>query len=240
MIVDKGRAVGVVAGGKAWRAKQSSPGSIPSCCSTGWFRRARSSPTVERRMTNWKCESATFRMNVALSELPKFTVLPKKGDHLTAGIIMAPSLDYMDRAFVDAKRDGWSEKPVIEMLIPSTLDPTLAPKGKHVASPVLPAFQLRPRPGPKLGQGEREGGRHGHRDGRKPCAGLRQVDPRPADPLAARPRTPLRADRRRYFPRQDGPRPIVQRPADDRRLPTIACRSRASICADRARTPAAE
>ena len=49
-------------------------------------------------MTNWKCESATFRMNVALSELPKFTVLPKKGNHLTAGIIMAPSLGYMDRA----------------------------------------------------------------------------------------------------------------------------------------------
>ena len=54
-------------------------------------------------MHGWKCESATFRMNVALSELPKFTVLPKKGDHLTAGIIMAPSLDYMHRAWLDAE-----------------------------------------------------------------------------------------------------------------------------------------
>jgi phytoene dehydrogenase-like protein len=61
-------------------------------------------------------------------------VLPKKGDHLTAGIIMAPSLDYMDRAFIDAKKDGWSKQPIIEMLIPTTLDPGLAPKGKHVAS----------------------------------------------------------------------------------------------------------
>jgi phytoene dehydrogenase-like protein len=85
-------------------------------------------------MHGWKCESATFRMNVALSELPKFTVLPKKGNHLTAGIIMAPSLDYMYRAWVDAEVNGWARQPIIEMLIPSTLDPGLAPKGKHVAS----------------------------------------------------------------------------------------------------------
>jgi phytoene dehydrogenase-like protein len=73
-------------------------------------------------------------MNVALSELPRFTSLPEAGDHLTAGIIMAPSLAYMDRAFIDAKRDGWSRQPIIEMLIPSTLDDSLAPAGAHVAS----------------------------------------------------------------------------------------------------------
>ena len=47
---------------------------------------------------------------------------------------MAPSMDYMHRAHADAALNGWSSKPVIEMLIPSTLDPSLAPKGKHVAS----------------------------------------------------------------------------------------------------------
>jgi len=73
-------------------------------------------------------------MNVALSELPKFSVLPKKGNHLTAGIIMAPSLNYMHRAYLEAAVNGWSRHPIIEMLIPSTLDSTLAPKGKHVAS----------------------------------------------------------------------------------------------------------
>jgi phytoene dehydrogenase-like protein len=90
--------------------------------------------SVHRHMTNWSCESATFRMNVALSELPRFTVKPETGDHLTAGIIMAPSLSYMDRAFTDAKQQGWSKQPIIEMLIPTTLDPALAPDGKHVAS----------------------------------------------------------------------------------------------------------
>jgi phytoene dehydrogenase-like protein len=89
-----------------------------------------------RRMRNWRCGSGTFRMNVALSSLPSFTALPgnQVADHHTAGIIMAPSLAYMDRAFVDARQRGWSREPIIEMLIPSTLDDTLAPKGAHVAS----------------------------------------------------------------------------------------------------------
>jgi phytoene dehydrogenase-like protein len=56
------------------------------------------------------------------------------GDHLTAGIIIAPDLAYMDRAFLDARRDGWSREPIVEMLIPSMLDDSLAPQGRHVAS----------------------------------------------------------------------------------------------------------
>ena len=88
------------------------------------------------RMDGWRCGSGTFRMNVALSRLPSFTALPGDAlaDHHTAGIIMAPSLAYMDRAYGDARRDGWSRQPIIEMLIPSTLDDTLAPPGAHVAS----------------------------------------------------------------------------------------------------------
>lgn len=87
-----------------------------------------------RRMRGWKCGSGTFRMNVALSELPRFTCRPEPGPHHGAGIVIAPSLDYMDRAFIDAKQQGWSKQPIVEMLIPSTLDDTLAPEGQHVAS----------------------------------------------------------------------------------------------------------
>jgi len=87
-----------------------------------------------RRIASFKMGSATFRMNVALSELPRFTVLPEPGDHHSSGIIIAPSLDYMDRAFTDAKQSGMSQQPIVEMLIPSTLDDTLAPPGHHVAS----------------------------------------------------------------------------------------------------------
>jgi phytoene dehydrogenase-like protein len=86
------------------------------------------------RISRYRCGSGTFRMNVALSELPRFTCLPEAGDHMTAGIIIAPSLAYMEQAYADARAHGWSKAPIVEMLIPSTLDDSLAPKGAHVAS----------------------------------------------------------------------------------------------------------
>ena len=79
-------------------------------------------------------ESAVFREVDDLEIVPRFTALPEPGDHLTAGIIMAPTLDYMDRAYLDARQYGWSREPIVEMLIPSTLDDSLAPAGRHVAS----------------------------------------------------------------------------------------------------------
>lgn len=89
-----------------------------------------------QRIRNWKCVSATFRMNVALSELPDFSCMPGKTaqDHHKSGIIFAPSLRYMEQAYFDARTHGCSRAPVVEMLIPSTVDDTLAPPGRHVAS----------------------------------------------------------------------------------------------------------
>ncbi len=91
-------------------------------------------PEFRRRMRGYRVGSGTFRMNVALSELPRFTCLPEPGEHLQSGIIIAPTLDYMDRAYTDAKQHGMSKRPIVEMLIPSTVDDSLAPPGKHVAS----------------------------------------------------------------------------------------------------------
>ncbi|MBV1694125.1 MAG: NAD(P)/FAD-dependent oxidoreductase [Hyphomicrobiales bacterium] len=80
--------------------------------------------------------SGTFRMNVALSELSDFLCRPGReaAPHHGAGIIIGPSLNYLDRAYTDARREGWSREPIVEMLIPSTIDATLAPPGQHVAS----------------------------------------------------------------------------------------------------------
>ena len=88
------------------------------------------------RIERLRVGSATFRMNVALSELPKFSAAPRDdgGAHLGSGIILAPSLEYMDHAYAQARLEGISRRPIVEMLIPSTLDATLAPKGAHVAS----------------------------------------------------------------------------------------------------------
>jgi phytoene dehydrogenase-like protein len=94
------------------------------------------SPELRSHFTGIKSGSGTFRMNVALSELPDFTCLPGKAQapHHATGIVIGPTLDYLEQAYLDARQHGWSKEPVVEMLIPSTLDDSLTPKGQHVAS----------------------------------------------------------------------------------------------------------
>ena len=89
-----------------------------------------------KAIKGYKNGSGTFRMNVALSELPDFTCLPGKAvaEHHQCGIVLSPTLDYMDEAYRDAKATGISKRPIVEILIPSTLDDSLAPPGQHVAS----------------------------------------------------------------------------------------------------------
>ena len=88
------------------------------------------------RIAGYRCGSGTFRMNVALSELPDFIALPGKTaePHHASGIVIAPSLAYMERAYFDARTRGWSIEPIVEVLIPSVVDDLLAPPGMHVAS----------------------------------------------------------------------------------------------------------
>jgi phytoene dehydrogenase-like protein len=134
ILVKRGRAAGVVAGGRAWRARAVAANLHPKLLFGQLLPDGAVPPEVSRRMAGISSQSATFRMNVALAEPPRFTSLPEQGDHLTAGIIMAPSLAHMDRAYLDARRGPWSAEPIVEMLIPSTLDESLAPPGRHVAS----------------------------------------------------------------------------------------------------------
>ena len=106
---------------------------------------------------NWRCASGTFRMNVALRELPDFSCLPGTtlAPHHTAGIILAPDVGYMENAYIEARQSGWSKNPVVEMLIPSTIDPTLAPEGCHVASLFCQHFDF-DLPGERNWDDERE------------------------------------------------------------------------------------
>jgi phytoene dehydrogenase-like protein len=135
VIVEKGRAVGVVTSdGAVRRARVIASNLHPKLLFGRLVDRSFLSPDFNERIERYRSGSGTFRMNVALSELPRFACLPEAGDHLTAGIIMAPSLGYMDTAFADARAHGWSKAPIVEMLIPSTLDDSLAPAGRHVAS----------------------------------------------------------------------------------------------------------
>ena len=146
VLVEGDRVVGVILdNGESVRAKYVASNVNPKLLYTQLMPEGALAKPFRDRIGKWRNGSGTFRMNVALSALPSFTALPGSGDHLTAGIILAPSLAYMDRAWLDAKEHGWSRQPVVEMLIPSTLDGTLSPPGQHVASlfcqhvaPVLP------------------------------------------------------------------------------------------------------
>jgi phytoene dehydrogenase-like protein len=148
VLVEAGRAVGVVTEkGEAIRARSVVSNLNPKLLYGSLIDPTALPQDFRERISHWRCGSGTFRMNVALSELPDFTVLPGRSlaEHHTSGIIMAPSLAYMDQAYLDAKAGGWSKRPIVEMLIPSTLDDSLAPPGQHVASlfcqhvaPVLP------------------------------------------------------------------------------------------------------
>jgi phytoene dehydrogenase-like protein len=135
VIVERGRATGVVLGdGTPVRARAVIANVDPQQLFQRLLPREAVPPAMAARMKRWKAGSGTFRMNVALSKLPAFSALPAAGDHLTAGIILAPSLAYMDQAYRDCVSSGWSRAPIIEMVIPSTLDDSLAPPGAHVAS----------------------------------------------------------------------------------------------------------
>ncbi|NEU95538.1 phytoene desaturase family protein [Bradyrhizobium uaiense] len=135
VIVEKDRATGVILdNGETIRAKYVASNVNPKLLYTRLVPDGALPGEFLARISRWQNGSGTFRMNVALSALPSFTALPGQGDHLTAGIIIAPSLGYMDRAWRDAREFGWSRAPVVEVLIPSTLDDSLSPPGQHVAS----------------------------------------------------------------------------------------------------------
>lgn len=148
VIVENGHAAGVVnRAGEAIRARAVVSAINPKLLFTRMVDPAVLPDGFMDRMRAYRMQSGTFRMNLALSELPDFTAKPGRtvADHHTAGIIIAPSLRYMEQAWSDARATGWARQPVIELVIPSTLDDTLAPKGAHVASlfcqhvaPVLP------------------------------------------------------------------------------------------------------
>ncbi|MBU2532300.1 MAG: NAD(P)/FAD-dependent oxidoreductase, partial [Alphaproteobacteria bacterium] len=132
-----GRAEGVrLATGETIRARAVAANVPPKLLFRDLIEATAVSSGVRGRFTGIRSGSGTFRMNVALSELPDFSGRPGKDPqpHHGAGIIIGPGMGYLERAWIDARGEGWSRAPVVEMLIPSTLDASLAPPGRHVAS----------------------------------------------------------------------------------------------------------
>lgn len=82
----------------------------------------------------YKFRGSSGKVNLALDGLPDFRCLPGPGPHLRGAISISPSVDYMERAYDEAKYGWYSRRPYIDIVIPSVTDPTVAPPGKHVMS----------------------------------------------------------------------------------------------------------
>jgi phytoene dehydrogenase-like protein len=82
----------------------------------------------------YKYRGSSGKVNLALDGLPDFTCLPGPGNHLRGAISISPSMEYMERAYDQAKYGEFSRRPYIDMVIPSLTDPSVAPPGKHILS----------------------------------------------------------------------------------------------------------
>ena len=137
VVVERGAAVGVeLAGGEVIRARAVASNVNPKLLYQRMLKASELPAEFIEAIGRYKCGSGSFRINVALSDLPDFVAAPGSNaqTHHASGIVFAPSLDYMDQAWRDAVAEGCSTQPVVEMLIPSVVDDTLAPAGAHVAS----------------------------------------------------------------------------------------------------------
>jgi phytoene dehydrogenase-like protein len=85
-------------------------------------------------LKRYKYRGSSGKVNLALSGLPNFKSMPGEGPHLRGAISISPGVDYMERAYDDAKYGKFSRRPYIDMVIPSLTDPSVAPPGKHVMS----------------------------------------------------------------------------------------------------------
>jgi phytoene dehydrogenase-like protein len=101
---------------------------------------ARLDPSVRLRVRNYRAQGTVAKVNLALGGLPTFRAAASLEDGLTPGqalagrVLIAPGLDYLERAFDASKYGSWSEQPYLECTIPTLTDPGLAPTGRHVMS----------------------------------------------------------------------------------------------------------
>ncbi len=141
LIVENDKAVGIeLVDGRKLRASTIVSNLNPKLLYTKLVEPKQLDEDTAERIQRYRCGSGTFRMNVALSELPDFTAAPgtRLQPHHQSGILIGHSLKYFEQAYFDAKskehNPGWSRAPIVEVVISSTLDDTLAPEGQHVAS----------------------------------------------------------------------------------------------------------
>ncbi len=135
ILVRDGKAVGVATtSGDEYYASVISSSVDPNLTFLKMLEPKHLSDEFRDEVKRYKYRGSSGKVNLALDGLPDFTCLPGEGHHLRGAISISPSVDYMERAYDDAKYGNYSRRPYIDMVIPSLTDPSVAPPGKHVMS----------------------------------------------------------------------------------------------------------
>ncbi len=135
ILLQGGKAAGVVLeNGDEIRARAVISGADPHRTFLKLVGEAHLDPDFARQVRRFKMRGSSGKVNLALDGLPEFACLPGEGPHLKGDITIAPSIDYLERAYDDAKYGRFSQRPFMDIVIPSLTDPTVAPPGKHVMS----------------------------------------------------------------------------------------------------------
>jgi phytoene dehydrogenase-like protein len=135
ILVENGRAAGVVlASGDELRARTVVSGCDPRRTFLGFVGAEHLPDEFVADIRRYRFRGSSGKVNLALDRLPEFSARPGSGPHLRGDIAIAPGVEYLERAYDDAKYGSFSRRPYINVVIPSTVDPTVAPPGKHVMS----------------------------------------------------------------------------------------------------------
>ena len=134
VLIKNGRAYGVVSDGEEYHGKVIVSGVDPKRTFLKMVDAHHLDGDFLRQVNNFKIRGSSAKVNLALDALPDFTSWPGEGPHLCGAISISPSLDYIERAYDDAKYGAFSRRPYMDIILPSMLDPSMAPPGKHVMS----------------------------------------------------------------------------------------------------------
>ena len=157
ILVRRGRAEGVVLnGGDELRARHVVSAVDPRLTFLGLVGGEHLDPEFTAQLGHFKLRGSSGKVNLALDRFPEFTCRPGDGPHVRGDIAIAPGVDYLERAFDEAKYGDFSKRPYLNVVIPSLSDPTVAPPGKHVMSIFVQYAPYQLREGPDAWPAVRE------------------------------------------------------------------------------------
>ena len=135
ILIRRGRAYGVVlASGEEIDARVIVSGIDPKRTFLKMIDAQCLSAEFKKQVSGFKIRGSSAKVNLSLDSLPDFTSMPGVGPHLAGAISISPSIDYIEQAYDEAKYGEFSRRPYMDIILPSVLDPSMAPPGKHVMS----------------------------------------------------------------------------------------------------------